>query len=125
MNAHSFDALGMDNLPEIRWMHGDDLCDCTFQRIGEWANPYIGRTLRIRFCCVWAEILKDHPQHVQEIPGYWDENAERFDTEPMAWNGEDEMPRGLWHRQIQTVTGLPLEAIRDKFRDHNPPEGAK
>ena len=124
MNAHSFDALGMDTLPEIRWMHGDDLCDCTFQRIGEWANPYIARTMRIRFCCVWGELLKDYPQHVQEIPGYFNENTEQIEQEPWAWNGEEEMPRALWYRQIQTVTGLPLDTIRLKFRDINPPAGA-
>lgn len=124
MNAHSFDALAMDTLPEIRWVHGDDLCDCTFQRIGEWTNPYIARTLRIRFCCVWAELLKDYPDLVQEIPGFYNENTDEFETDPWAWNGEGEMPRAIWYRQIQTVTGLPLDEVRLKFRDR-PVPGAK
>jgi hypothetical protein len=125
MNAHSLGALGMDSLPEIQWLHGDDLCDCTFQRIGEWANPYIARTLRIRFCCVWAELLKDYPDYVQEIPGFWNDNTGRFETEPSAWDADHEMPRALWHRQVQTVTGLPLEEVRMKFRDLPAPGGSK
>lgn len=123
MNAHSFDVLQMDSMPEIRWVHGDDLCDCTFQRIGEWANPYIARTLRIRFCCVWAEILKEYPQYVQEIPAFYDYNNDKMVDEPWEWDGEEDMPRALWYRQIQSVTGMPLERVRLKFRDMSPPKG--
>lgn len=115
-------ALAMDTLPEIRWMHDDDLCDCTFQRIGEWTNPYLARTLRIRFCCVWAEILKDYPQFVEEIPAFYNYNEDKFEQAPWEWDSTTgDMPRALWYRQIQTITGRPLEEIRNKFRDKEPP----
>ena len=36
--AHAFS----DNIPGVEWEYHDDLCDCTYQRIGFWTNPYIG-----------------------------------------------------------------------------------
>ena len=119
---HLPDALSADTLPEVRWMHGDDLCDCSFQRIGEWTNPYIARTLRVRFCCVWAELLKQYPQYVEEIPAFYNYNEDKFETEPWAWDSDDsDMPRGLWYRQIHAVTGRPLEEIRKRFGSMEPP----
>ena len=119
---HGISAFLMDTLPEIKWQHNDDLCDCTFQRIGEWTNPYIARTMRVRFCCVWAEILKDYPQFVEEIPAFYNYNTEEFQDEPFEWDSEDaDMPRALWYRQIQTITGKPLEEVRERFHDKEPP----
>ena len=105
----------MDDIPEVRWMHGDDLCDCTFQRIGEWTNPYMGRTLRYRFCCIWKSLGEQYPDFVQEIPAYYDENKGRMVSEPAEWNGEHDMPRDIWYRQIQAVTGASLDRIREQF----------
>ena len=42
------EALAIASIPEIQWKHGDDLCDCTFQRIGFWTNPYLAKTLQVR-----------------------------------------------------------------------------
>ena len=120
MLNHSF-AL-MDTLPEITWQHDDDLCDCTFQRIGQWTNPYLGRTMRVRFCCVWAEILKDYPQYVEEIPAFYNYNEDKFEDAVWEWDSKDaDMPRAIWYRQIQTITGRPLDEIRMRFRDKEPP----
>ena len=110
-------------IPEIRWVHGDDLCSCTFQRIGEWTNPYIARTLRVRMCCIWAELYKEYPQFVQEIPAFYDYNADRFETEPMLWNGEDDMPAALWHRQLAVMRREPVEEVRRRFEGIEPPKG--
>ncbi len=115
-------ALAAAQLPEVRWVHGDDLCDCTFQRIGEWTNPYLARTLRIRLCCVWKVLAEQYPEHVQEIPGFYDENRDEFVTVPMEWNAEDaDMPRALWYRQIQAQTGVSLDYIRREYDGQEPP----
>lgn len=116
------DILGGE-IPEIEWTHGDDLCDCTFQRIGQWTNPYLGRTLRVRFCCIWAELHKQYPQFVQEIPAYCDLNTGQFDSRPAEWDSEDsDMPRALWHRHMAVKLGLPLADIRKMLEGENPPK---
>src|SRR3546814_2933666 len=112
-------------MPESRWIHGDDLCGCTFQRIGEWTNPYIARTLRVRMCCIWAELYKQYPQFVQEIPAFYDYNNDRFETEPWEWNGEDDMPAALWHRQLAVMRREPIEAVRRRFEGIAPPKDRK
>ena len=110
-------------LPEVRWTHGDDLCNCTFQRIGEWTNPYLGRTLRVRFCCIWKELYKQYPEFVQEIPAYWDDNESAFIPTPMDWDSEDaEMPKHLWHRQVAIREGKALEQVRQELRGKTPPQ---
>lgn len=116
------DILGGE-IPEITWQHGDDACNCTFQRIGEWTNPYIARTLRVRFCCIWAELYKQFPQFVQEIPAHWNENEGRFDAKPQEWNAEDaDMPKHLWHRQMAVLLGLPLNDVRRVLEGQEPPK---
>lgn len=123
MFDHQFDALAMGTLPEVHWVHDDDLCDCTFQRIGLWTNPYIGRTLKVRFCCVWKELLREYPDFVQEIPAFYDYNNHKYISEPWEWDSRDsDMPRAIWYRQIQAVTGRPLDEIRMQFRDMEPPK---
>ena len=110
-------------IPEMRWVHGDDLCNCTFQRIGEWTNPYMARTLRVRFCCIWAELYRQFPQFVQEIPAYWDENTEEYVAKPAPWNLEDaDMPQHLWHRQAAVESGRPLAQVRQLLRNQTPPQ---
>lgn len=111
-------AVSVASIPDVTWILGDDLCDCTFQRIGEWTNPYIARTLRVRFCCIWTELYKQYPQFVQDIPGYYDENRHRFVTEPRAWDSEEmAMPLYLWHRQLASLTGQSVGTIRDLLKD--------
>lgn len=118
------------SLPDAMWQHGDDLCDCTFQRIGLWTNPYIARTLKVRFCCIWEELYKQYPQHVQRIPAFLDYNNsaegenghETYELLPREWDGEGQMPRALWHRQIQTRTGQTLAEIREEYTEQTPPQ---
>ena len=93
-------ALAIINAQET-WDAEDDLCDCTYQRIGYWNNPYIGETLEVRFCCVWAEFEKQYPQFFR-----------RTQIEPAAWNGESDMPKSIWHRQIAAFEGISLEGAR-------------
>ena len=116
-------ALSSFTPPEVRWVHGDDLCDCTFQILGDWANPYIGKTLRVRFCCIWAEIYKEYPEVVEEIDAYYDENTDAYIPAPMEWDADDcDMPRALWYRQIATKTGKSLPEVREEYRDQEPPK---
>lgn len=77
---------------DVTWSHGDDLCDCTFQQLGTWTNPYIGKTMKVRMCCLWAELFKQYPEFVQ---------METF--EPAAWdNPEFDMPKHIERRQSAT-----------------------
>ena len=86
--------------PAVHWVHGDDLCDCTFQRIGSFTNPYLGKTLKIRLCCIWEKIYEQFPEFVQRIDGYWDDNTLTYNTEPKEWDAADwDMPKHLWNRQ--------------------------
>lgn len=119
--------LETSGIPEIQWGSGDDLCDCTFQRIGWWTNPYLARTLEVRMCCIWAELYKQYPQFVREIPAYDNPNApegtKHYEVMPQEWNGESDMPRSYWHRQVAVQSGLPLTMVRDMLRDEEPPKG--
>ena len=111
-----------EEIPEIRWVHGDDLCDCTFQRLGEWTNPYLAKTMRVRMCCMWAELEKMFPHLVQHIPAFYNENTDLFETDFIEWNSPDgEMPRALWHRQLSVAMGLPLDEIRNRTNGKESP----
>ena len=99
-NAHTEDA----------WDHQDDRCDCTFQRIGYWSNPYIGETLEVRMCCIWKELYKQFPEYVRVTKG-----------EPAQWNGEADMPRSIWVRQLANETGLSVSEAR--CLNLEPPKG--
>lgn len=104
------------DIPEVHWLHGDDACDCTFQRIGEWTNPYIARTQRIRLCCLFKELAKQYPQFFQEIPAYYDSNRHQWRREPQEWDSDEmDMPVYLWYRQIAALSGKPLGEIRRKY----------
>lgn len=107
------EALAISELPDVQWKTHDDLCDCTYQRIGMWTNPYLAETLEVRMCCIWAELYKQYPQFVRTIPAFWDYNQEQWVTEPMQWNGEDDMPAAIWHRQLARAVGVDLQAARD------------
>ena len=112
-------------IPEIDWEHGDDLCDCTFQRIGYWTNPYLARTLKVRLCCAWKVLAEQNPEIaalMQEIPAYDDYNGKRWVSEPAAWNSkEGDMPRALWHRQLSIQQDKPLEQVRREYDHLEPP----
>ena len=108
-------AWAAEELP-LQWLPGDDKCDCTFQRIGEWGNPYIGKSLQIRLCCIWAELAKQFPGFVQEVPVYWDRNRLEPVVGPQPWDSEDaDMPLALWFRQLAQQTGRPLDEIRAEY----------
>lgn len=107
------EALAVGSLPDVKWKHGDDLCDCTFQRIGTWTNPYLAETLEVRMCCIWNEIYKQYPEYVRTIPAYWDYNTESWETEPRAWDGEEDMPKAMWHRQFAALTGTSVAEVRE------------
>lgn len=83
------------------WDVNDDLCDCTYQRIGYWNNPYIGETYEIRLCCVWAEFEKQYPQFFK-----------RTQIDPAEWDGEVDMPRSIYHRQLSKSLGIPVADAR-------------
>lgn len=105
-------------VPDIHWIHGDDQCDCTFQQIGEWANPYIAQTLRVRICCFWALWFKEHPELVQEIPAYYDANRHTYATEPIEWDSDEmDMPYPLWYRALARKLGQPLDWVREHYKD--------
>lgn len=103
-------------IPEIHWLPDDDACDCWFQRIGEWTNPYLGRTLRVRLCCLWGELYKQYPQFVQEIPAAYDVNRHKWVREPAEWDSEDvDMPRPIWYRHLAQQQGRPVGDIRQEY----------
>lgn len=105
-------------LPDVHWLQGDDACECTFQRIGSWTNPYLGKTLRVRLCCIWAELYKQYPQFVQHIDAYYDENRHAWVPEPREWDSaEMDMPLPLWYRHLAAKTGKPLADVRAEYRD--------
>lgn len=114
LQADLLSALG--NLPEVHWLQGDDLCDCTFQRIGEWTNPYLGKTLRVRLCCIWGEIYKQYPQFVQDVDAYYDLNRNDWVAGQQEWDSMDsDMPLPLWYRQIAIRERRPLQEVRDQY----------
>lgn len=105
-------ALAISELPDVQWKMHDDLCDCTYQRIGMWTNPYLAETLEVRMCCIWAEIYKQYPQYVRMVPAFWDYNRDEWVTEPAEWNGETDMPLALWHRQLARKNAVSLSDAR-------------
>jgi len=110
-------------IPGLQWETHDDLCDCTFQRIGFWTNPYIGATLRMRLCCLWKELAKQYPDLIQEVPHFYNYNTHKYEDKPWDWNGEFDMPRAIWYRHLASKTGLPLPEVREQYRDQEPPKG--
>ena len=93
------------------WSNEDDLCDCVYQRSGYWNNPYIGETYEVRICCLYAEFEKTWPQYFK-----------RTQIEPAQWNGESDMPKAIWHRQLSAELGMPIGQVRDMGLE--PPKGS-
>jgi hypothetical protein len=112
---------------EVVWQHGDDLCDCTFQQIGLWTNPYIAETLQVRFCCIWSRLFEQFPDLVQRTPAAYDPNTETFTTqEPADWDSADDaMPRPIWYRQLAKREGLDLPEVRRRYRYHETPRAVR
>jgi hypothetical protein len=106
---------------------GDDLCDCTFQTVWEVTNPYIGKTQRVRLCCIVAKMQHLFPELVALLDGWHDVGRQKLVSEPLPWDGKDfAMPAPLWYRQMETLTGRPLAEIRAEYehRKHErPPAG--
>lgn len=115
------EALAIGNLPDVQWKTHDDLCDCTYQRIGMWTNPYIAETLEIRLCCMWVKLAEQFPDLVRTIPAFWNYNKDEWVTEPQDWNGQDPMPRAIWYRQLARRQSRPLAEIRAEYADRQPP----
>lgn len=113
-------ALGV--IPENVWDVNDDGCDCTFQRVGMWSNPYIGKTLEVRMCCIWAELYKLFPQYVRETDAYLHGN-EWIAGGPMEWDGEADMPRSIFYRQRATADGTTVAEARAAYAHRTPPKG--
>ena len=105
-------ALSIGMLPDVQWKVHDDLCDCVYQRIGMWTNPYLAETLEVRMCCIWAKIYELFPEYVRNVPAFWDYNADEWVTEPAEWNGEDDMPAAIWHRQIARKQDISVAEAR-------------
>lgn len=114
-------ALGM--FPETAWNVNDDACDCVFQRIGFFTNPYIGETLEVRLCCIWEEIHKLFPQHVRRTKAFYDYNANEWVPGSWDWNGEHEMPRSTWYRQMANRDGISVAEARERYAHLVPPAG--
>jgi len=123
VKSEALRAILTGEVPGLEWEVGDDLCDCIFQRIGYWTNPYMGQTLRVRLCCLWKELSKDYPDFVQEVPFFFNENTHQYESAPHDWNGEFDMPRAVWYRQLATKLGLSLPEVREQYRDQEPPKG--
>jgi len=116
-------AMGV--IPESFWDVNDDACDCTYQRIGMWTNPYLAETLEVRMCCIWKELYKLFPQHVRTTPAFKNYNTDEWVLETMAWNAEFDMPKSIWYRQLARQQGRPVDEIREAYagRDHERPRG--
>ena len=109
----------------MRWEKGDDLCDCTFQRIGTIKNPYLAQTEEIRLCCIWAkltELLPELAEFRRIIPAFNNPNTGQWDTEPMDWDGDFDMPRALWYRHLAAKENRPLDEVRRHYEHLNAPK---
>ncbi len=105
-------------IPNVHWLAGDDKCDCMVQRIGEWSNPYTAYTKQIRLCCIWEELERMFPKHVQNVPAYYDENRDEWTTEVAEWDSEEaDMPLYLWYRQYARKHGLTVGEARNRLKD--------
>lgn len=114
-------AMGV--LPEAFWTNQDDGCDCTYQRIGMWSNPYIAETLEVRLCCIWAELYKLFPEHVRVTPAFLNHNTEEWETTPKDWDGETDMPEAIWYRHLARKHGSTVAEARERYAHLSPPKG--
>ena len=118
----TLEMLLTGTFPESFWDAEDDACDCTFQRIGMWKNPYVAETLEVRMCCIWAELYKLFPQHVRVTPAYL-VNDEAWDERIQEWDGESDMPRSIFYRQMARKDGITVAEARKRYTHQEPPKG--
>lgn len=102
-------ALAIANAQDI-WDNQDDRCDCVYQRIGYWFNPYIGAIEEKRICCIDAKLRE-----------MWPELFRTSVIEPAEWNGESDMPAAIWHRQLANHFGVSVSEARALAGE--PPKG--
>ena len=73
-----------------------------------------------------AELGKQFPQYVREIPAFDNPNASNgvhdYQVKPHEWNGDFDMPRALWYRQLAVQLGLSLPTIRKMYETEEPPK---
>ena len=114
-------------LPEDMWDVQDDKCDCVYQRIGFWTNPYLSETLEVRMCCIWAELYKFFPQFVRVTPAFYDYNRDEWESEPREWTADFDMPPAIWHRQLARAERITVAEAREKYadKDYLRPKGVK
>ena len=111
---------------DTEWNNQDDLCNCTFQRVGFWTNPYIGKTLLVRFCCIWNEFHKQFPEFVLERDSFFNYNTNEYEDTPWEWDSKTgDMPKAIWYRQLATQTGKSLDEVRAEHGDLEPPKRVK
>lgn len=118
-------ALATGMFPEEFWDCQDDACDCTYQRILMWTNPYIGETLEVRACCIWKELYQLFPQHVRVTPAFLDGNKNEWVPEPREWDADFPMPKAIWYRHLARKEGRPVGEIRKEYslKDEERPQG--
>lgn len=114
-------AMGV--LPEAFWTNQDDGCDCTYQRIGMWTNPFLGETLEVRMCCIWAELYKLFPQHVRVTSAFNNYNTGEWEPELRDWDGDDDMPAAIWYRHLARKHGVTVAEAREQYAHLSPPKG--
>jgi hypothetical protein len=114
-------VAALDLLPEDIWDANDDACDCTFQRIGMWTNPYLGETLEVRMCCIWAELYRMFPEHVRVVKAW--KHGDEWQPGVWDWNGEDDMPRSIWYRHLARREGITVAEARERYAHLSPPVG--
>lgn len=97
---------------------GDDLCDCTFQLVYEATNPYIGKTQRVRVCCILAKVQEMFPEFVTLLDGWHDVGRQTLVETPLDWDNDTmAMPPRLWYRALAAKTGRPLADIRAEYSE--------
>ena len=103
-------------IPDVHWIDGDALCDCLFQRIGDWNNSYLGRTQRLRICCMYERILDLVGRDLLQTMPYFDPNRATYRAETAPWDSETmDMPVAYWHRQLAVQQGKSLPQIREEY----------
>ena len=97
----------------------DDECDCLFQNVQEYSNPYYNKTLRFRYCCLLAEFRKQWPHLFEEIEGWWDSERKMWRNEALD-PGEQlkHMPGHLAEhvsvRHEAAVTKEPIAVVKTR-----------
>ncbi len=104
-------VLATAGIPDAIWRDHDDLCDCTFQRVCQWTNPYFG-THEERLCCIWAKLHEMFPGCSRDIPAYFDINEQAWKTKLEDWNAEFDMPAAVWHRHLAAKRGISVSEAR-------------